>query len=370
MGQDFQQIGQSCCVPANASQPKRSGSSGVGIGPEGLPAGVIAVAVQPLFRHIHPSPYCLNLAQDVGKIAAAEAGFVQGAEGLGHINAVQPHLIRVYRLVPEVSLRRPRLKIQLSAQNFSGFPVFFLSRLFVQGEQRPSLVDVVQTALLRGICADAPVLPDEAVYKALCKGKISLVSGDLGHRQQGRQHTAVNIVPVGFFSLPDALHVPHGTLRRGFLNQPLNIGVNLFVHTSAPVTIGPCSIMKSAGGEFPAVVHNQFFPLLAFQRTVLHTHPPNIVQIKSQTAALSGEVLHNGDARFRVGGERYMDAFKSDFFNGRFRKAVDIAGGDLRAGDSGSKTCPCGAFCHPLAVSPATIHIRSPGPDRSSCTRD
>ena len=108
-------------------------------------------------------PHVPDLAGRIGIISLAEVLFIQRLEYLGHIDAVQPHLVRIDILVPVVAGRGPRLFPQRFPQDIRSLPVLFLSGLLIQFKQHPAFVDVVQSVLLRVICLDGAVLQDEPV---------------------------------------------------------------------------------------------------------------------------------------------------------------------------------------------------------------
>ena len=174
-----------------------------------------------------------NLGKGVAHVAAAERGLIQGVEGLGHIQAVQPDLIGIDGFVPEVSLKGARLLPDLPIEILRGLFILFLPRLCVQGEEHTPLVDIVKIVFFAVVGADRAVVQHEPVDKALRKVEVTRVPGDIAHGKQGGNHAAVDVVPACWFPFPDSLDVPGRVRRRGFFDQAPDVGVNFFVHTQS-----------------------------------------------------------------------------------------------------------------------------------------
>ena len=115
--------------------------------------------------------------------------------------------------MPEVAFCSARLVFQLSAQNICCLPVLFLSRLFIQAEKHTAFVDIIQIERLGFIGAYGAVFFYKPVNKVFGKRIIALVSGNLRHSEQCGNHTAVNVIPTGGFSLPHLLYIPNSPFR-------------------------------------------------------------------------------------------------------------------------------------------------------------
>ena len=156
---------------------------------------------------------------------------IQGVEGLGHIQAVQPDLVGVNLLVPEVALHGAGLAEKLAPQHVGGLAVLLLVGLIIEGEEHAALVDVVQIILALVVGEDGAILGHEMVDEMLGEVEIAALAGDLRHGEQGGDHAAVDVVPVRALALADFLYVPDGALRGGFLDEPQDIIVNLLIHS-------------------------------------------------------------------------------------------------------------------------------------------
>ena len=205
--------------------------------------------VQALFRAVHPGPDGLNLPENVGVVAAAEGFFVQRVEGLRHIQTVQPDLVGVDLLVPEVPLIGPGLIPEHLPQPVRRQAELLLPGALVEPEEDAALVDVVQVALLRPEGADAAVGLHEMLAHGPDEVGIARVPGDAGQLQQAGQHTAVDVVPGDGLALPELLQVPGGALRGGLLHQPQHIGVDpaIVCHSCSNPSVWmclQCSVMR------------------------------------------------------------------------------------------------------------------------------
>ena len=91
--------------------------------------------IQAGFRIPHMLPDGGNLPDHIAVIPFSEMLFVQGGEGLRHVDAVQPDLVGIDVLMPPGAFRRPGLILQRPVERFRRPAVFFLPR-----GTRPSLM--------------------------------------------------------------------------------------------------------------------------------------------------------------------------------------------------------------------------------------
>ena len=84
--------------------------------------------------------FVMGAAEAVGHIIAG----IFGIEGHGHIQAVQPHLVRINLFVPETALGIAGLGLQLAVQLFYRLEIFLFRIAFNQFEQGPAGADMVQ----------------------------------------------------------------------------------------------------------------------------------------------------------------------------------------------------------------------------------
>ena len=132
--------------------------SGFLITPEYGLAGIIAMTEQFGFRIVHLCPDSTELAADI-LVAFAVLIFtgVLSVEHLGHIQTIQPHLVGVNGLVPEIALMGTGLTEQLAIEGINGLAVLFLAALGVDIKKNTALADVVQIIVLFLEAADAAV---------------------------------------------------------------------------------------------------------------------------------------------------------------------------------------------------------------------
>ena len=71
------------------------------------------------------------------------AGLVLHVEGLGHVGAVQPDLVRVDFFVPEVAFLGAGLGLQLAAYRFNRVAVALVAGQVVEGKQVLALINIV-----------------------------------------------------------------------------------------------------------------------------------------------------------------------------------------------------------------------------------
>ena len=104
-------------------------------------------------------------------------------ERRAHVQAVEPHLIRVPLLVPEAAFLGARMLAHLLAQELDGLAVLFVLRLRVEQEQRLAGVDAVDVVLVLVVRADRAVGLDNAVVIGLDVFPVALVAGALRRRR-------------------------------------------------------------------------------------------------------------------------------------------------------------------------------------------
>ena len=182
---------------------------------------------------------------------------IQGGEGLGHVDAVQPDLIGVNLLVPEAALPRAGLRFQLPPQKIGGFFVLFLACFFKQREQHPAFVHIVQRVAFGFVGADSAVVIHKGINEGFGKIEVPLIAGDFRHGQQGRHHAAVDVIPIGGFPLPDLFHVPGGIFGRRLLDQSQHVAVDFFIHSGSFLLhlIFPADAFASLTMRLPRRLH-------------------------------------------------------------------------------------------------------------------
>ena len=237
--------------PAHGPQPEVGAAAGHGVSPVHLAALVVAVVVQAgLFvPHVLFDVHELLVAVDAA-LHLVKAGLVLHVEGLRHIGAIQPHLPRIDVLVPEVALLGAGLGEQLAADGVNGPAVLLIPEDVVQGEQVLALVYVVQVILLGVIGLDGAILLHKEVDEVLGEAQVLLVPGGLVQAQAGRDHAAVDVVPLVGLAAAHLLDVPHGCFGAGIGDQVVHViaqhGKNFFMgHGISPPQNG--RHLQSAG---------------------------------------------------------------------------------------------------------------------------
>ena len=149
-----------------ARSQKIGAAAGLGVRPVHLAALVVAVVVQAglgvlhVLLDVHELLVAVNAA--VHPVAAC---LILHVEGLGHVGAVQPDLVGIDLLVPEVALLGAGLGLQLAADRLNGVAVALVAGQVVQRKQVFALVDVVQVVLGGVVGLNDAVVLDKVVQK-------------------------------------------------------------------------------------------------------------------------------------------------------------------------------------------------------------
>ena len=213
--------------PAQAAQPGIRGQASLLVCPEGGFRGIVAMAVQARHRIKHAVAHSQELAADV-LIAGAvlQVGGAAGVEHLRHVEAVQPDLVGVDLLVPEVALVGAGLTLQLTAQGIDGAAVLLLAGEAVHIKENSAFADVVQVVVGLLVTAKAAILEHVVIQEVLREGIIALLAGDAVQGQKGDHHAAVDVIPAVDLAFLDFLDVPQGLVRRGFSHHALHIALD------------------------------------------------------------------------------------------------------------------------------------------------
>ena len=106
-----------------------------------------------------------------------EGGGVGGAEGLGHVGAVEPHLVGVDLLVPVAARGGARLDGELVFEEPGGLGVLFLLGNAVDEQRGAAHLDVVEGVAGGFVGGDGAVGGDVLVDGGLDVGEVVAVSG-------------------------------------------------------------------------------------------------------------------------------------------------------------------------------------------------
>ena len=121
--------------------------------------------------------------------------FILHIEGLGHIQAIQPDLVWIDHLVPEVACCGSWLPFQLAVYRVDGFAVLLPSGKLIEIEKGFAGIYIVQIIFLWIIGSDGAVLLHKVVDKGIGKLQVFFISGNMVQFKNGLDHTAVNVVP-------------------------------------------------------------------------------------------------------------------------------------------------------------------------------
>ena len=190
------------------------------------------MVVEAVAQITHEPVYIQELAVTVVAVfSVIVCEFILHIERLGHVQTVKPHLIGVDLFVPEIAGGSPGLAFQLAVYGIDGFAVLFFPGKLIEVEKSLSGIDIVQIVLQRVIGGDGTIFLHEIVDKTVCEFQISGILSDVVQLQNCLDHTSVNVIPRGLFSLLDLLDIPHRSLWAAFLQQLINITIQNFHNT-------------------------------------------------------------------------------------------------------------------------------------------
>ena len=108
-----------------------------------------------------------------------EFGLILHVERLSHVHAVQPYLVGIDLLVPEVAFLGAGLGLHLAVDQVDGLAVFFLTIQGIQCEQSLARIDIVNNIFLNGKHRNRTDLLYSVVNKCICEFVILLLSGSV-----------------------------------------------------------------------------------------------------------------------------------------------------------------------------------------------
>ncbi|KZL79280.1 hypothetical protein CI238_07545, partial [Colletotrichum incanum] len=169
-GQQLDDLEEGDGVPADGTGPGQGGGTGHLVGPDSLLLLVKAVVEEVGGVVAGVSVNDVELVDNVvpgGGVLAVEEGGPLSVEGVGHEDAVEPHLVVVVgAAVEEAALRRARVAVQLVADGLGGSLVLLLAGTLVPPEDVVTNAVLVQGVLGRLPVKDATVGEDDAVVDA------------------------------------------------------------------------------------------------------------------------------------------------------------------------------------------------------------
>ena len=165
-----------------------------------------------------------KLLKGVLAVSAVIIGyFILHIEGLGHIQAIQPDLVWIDHLVPEVACCGSWLPFQLAVYRVDGFAVLLPSGKLIEIEKGFSGIYIVQVILVWIIGSDGAVLLHKVVDKGVGKFQVFFIFGNMVQFKNGLDHTAIDIVPGRRRSVFDLFNIPDRSLGGAFFQQLVNV---------------------------------------------------------------------------------------------------------------------------------------------------
>ena len=142
-----------------------------------------------------------ELVRDVGEVARFqrirhEPRRIEGVEGLGHVQAIQPHLLRIDFFVPEASFRSAGLLPDLQVERIHHLAVLLPAGQFIQAEEGAARADMVHGIGAALVVRDAPVGVDDGIIPGIHIVEDGRIAVAVKHIQEGKQLQARGIVPL------------------------------------------------------------------------------------------------------------------------------------------------------------------------------
>ena len=195
----LQRINQSHRIPPHRTSPSVLGLSRDGIRPTFGAAHVRRMAIKPVLWIVCVAGTGHKLIDyiriSLRKIITER---IFRVERSSHINAVQPHLMRVNLFVPEAAIRIARLPFELAVKQIERFLILRILRLLINTEKDFTGVDTVETVIGQLISGNRPVF----MYHCVCisDGVITnlLIAIRIIYIEHSPQFKSVTIVPFQF----------------------------------------------------------------------------------------------------------------------------------------------------------------------------
>ncbi len=168
VGQILNRVHQGHHVPAHSAAPEDGGIAGGFVGPNQLLRFIPAVIQQAGLGIAQMRFADDKLFYDVvERLGLGERGGVFGVERLGHVEAVEPHLLRIFSFVPESAGGRARVIDQLLAQERRGLVILRVLRHAVKKQQLAAEQNIVERIFVRFVSRDGTVRSDELIHGLL-----------------------------------------------------------------------------------------------------------------------------------------------------------------------------------------------------------
>ena len=107
-----------------------------------------------------------KIGRPLGRVFHITFG-IFGIEGLRHIKAVQPHLLRIDLFMPETALFCAGLAAELAVKGVHSPAVFLLAGEIIQGEKGPAGADMVQRIVALLVFVNVPAIVYNGIIPAV-----------------------------------------------------------------------------------------------------------------------------------------------------------------------------------------------------------
>ena len=195
-GEPVEDIDEGHCVPAHGASPDFGAEAGGLVGPGHLLGLVPAMSEQAGVRIAHVLVHEEELAGDVVEVGGLlEGGGVLGPKGLGHVGAVEPHLVGVDLLVPVAAAGGAGLKGELVVEELGGAGVLGVLGDAVEEEDGAAHLDVVQRVRVGFVAGDCAVGGDAGTDRGLDEAEDRGVVGGVPHGGHAVQTDSVFVSP-------------------------------------------------------------------------------------------------------------------------------------------------------------------------------
>ena len=122
-------------------------------------------------------------------------GGILGAKGLGHVEAIEPHLVGIALLVPEAAGGISRLLRELIVEKGGGGQIALVARDAVEEEKLAAEKDVVELMFLRLERGDGSVRGEKGIDRVLDVVEVARIGGVQPNRIHSFKEGAKLVVP-------------------------------------------------------------------------------------------------------------------------------------------------------------------------------
>ena len=151
-----------------------------------------------------------------------EKSRILGIKRRAHVNAVEPHLVRITLLVPEAALAGAGLGLELFAQKTGGLLVALFVRQAIERQHGPAGINIVEVVVLQSVAPDLPLRGDEGADDGASELPVARFIHPLTELNERKSEQADRIIPFGAatFLVDQAFAAPHD-FGVGHADRPL-----------------------------------------------------------------------------------------------------------------------------------------------------